>query len=358
VATPPLERVLVLDDDPDDFDLIQDCLRRGRQPFQAQWAKDPDQALEQAHSGAYSACLVDWRLGASSGVDFIRRVRSRGLDLPCILLTGRGDYAVDMEAMREGAADYLTKDGLQPENLERAVRYAASRAGLARELVKQERLAVLGRMAAGLAHELRNPLMVIQLYASELARTQGEGAAGAGHLKMIQDQADRVLGLMNDILQLGRKPQAKAAPVQAAALMRDSLNLARAQYGSRHKGVAVTLEGPEGLAFPADRQQLEQVMINLIVNSFQAMDGRGRLVLGWEQVNGGVALWVDDSGPGLEPEQLLRLFEPFHTTKEQGTGLGLWLCQTMIQSLGGVLRAFSRPGSGTSLVAWIPEPAA
>jgi signal transduction histidine kinase len=72
-------------------------------------------------------------------------------------------------------------------------------------------------------------------------------------------------------------------------------------------------------------------------------------------VNGGTALWVDDSGPGLSPEELQRLFEPFHTTKEQGTGLGLWLCQTILQAQGGVLRAFSRPGSGTSMVAWVPE---
>jgi signal transduction histidine kinase len=270
---PLLERVLVLDDDPEDFELIQDCLSRGRQPFEAHWAKDSAQALAQASAGGFAACLVDWRLGASSGVDFIRRVRNQGLQLPCILLTGRGDYAVDVEAMREGASDYLIKDGLQPEALERAVRYASSRARLAAELVKQERLATLGRMAAGLAHEVRNPLMVIQLYAAELAKANGQAPPWAEHLTVIQGQVERVLTLMDDMLHLSRKPQGRAQVLLASSLMRESLTLARTQFGSAHQGVRVEMEGLDDLAFVGDRQQLSQVLINLIVNSFQALGG-------------------------------------------------------------------------------------
>jgi two-component system sensor histidine kinase/response regulator len=355
MATAQTERVLVLDDDEDDFVLIRDCLSRARQPFQAEWVSTAAQAMVSAASQRYSACLVDWRLGASDGLDFIRDIRRSGLDLPCILLTGRGDYALDVEAMHEGAADYLTKENLEPDKLERVLRYASARARLHVELAKREQLASLGRMAAGLAHEVRNPLMVMQLYAGELQRRFGAEPEAARNLAGIDAQIERMRGLMDNTLQLSRNPEGKSTDVEVSELMRNSLALARAQFGSEHKGVEVSLEGPAGFRLRGDRQRLELVFINLIVNAFQAMHGRGNLVLGWEDVEQGAALWVDDSGPGLDAAQLQGLFEPFRTTKAEGTGLGLWLSQTMIQAQGGILRAFSRPGSGSSFVVWLPR---
>jgi signal transduction histidine kinase len=355
VAPALAERVLVLDDDEDDFVLIRDCLNRARQPFEAEWASTASQALRSAAQQHYAACLVDWRLGATDGLEFIRDVRRSGVDLPCILLTGRGDYALDVEAMREGAADYLTKEGLEPDKLERVVRYAAARARLNAELAKQEQLASLGRMAAGLAHEIRNPLMVIQLYASELQRRFGAEPEAARSLAGLEDQIERMRTLMENTLQLSRNPEGRATDINAAELMRSSLNLARTQFGSEHKGVKVLLEGQDSFRFRGDRQRLELVFINLIMNAFQAMKGHGSLVLGWETVDKGSALWVDDSGPGMDEAQLRGLFEPFHTTKAEGTGLGLWLSQTMVQAQGGLMRAFSRPGSGSSFVVWLPR---
>ncbi|HTB35050.1 MAG TPA: hybrid sensor histidine kinase/response regulator, partial [bacterium] len=287
--------------------------------------------------------------------DFIRDVRRSGLELPCILLTGRGDYDLDVEAMHEGAADYLTKDGLDPDKLERVVRYASARARLHVELAKREQLASLGRMAAGLAHEVRNPLMVMQLYTGELMRRFAAEPEALQNLEAISNQIERMQTLMDNTLQLSRNREGRATDIDAAEMMRNCLNLARAQFGSEHKGVNVTLEGPEGFRLRGDRQRLELVFINLIMNAFQAMQGRGRLVLGWEDVEKGSALWVDDSGPGLDEAQLKSLFEPFHTTKAEGTGLGLWLSQTMVQAQGGLMRAFSRPGSGSSFVVWLPK---
>ena len=349
------ERVLVLDADEDDFVLIRDCLGRARQPFQAEWATTAAQALSWASRQRYAACLVDWRLGGSNGLDFIRDVRRSGLDLPCVLLTGRGDLGLDMEAMHQGAADCLCKEDLEPDKLERVLRYASARARLHTELAKREQLASLGRMAAGLAHEVRNPLMVMQLYAGELQRRFGSEPEAASSLAGIETQIERMRGLMDNTLQLSRNPEGKSTDMDVAELMRNSLALAQAQFGSEHKGVKVSLEGPEGFRLRGDRQRLEMVFINLIVNAFQAMQGHGNLVLGWADVENGAALWVDDSGPGLDPAQLLGLFEPFRTTKAEGTGLGLWLSQTMVQAQGGVLRAFSRPGSGSSFVVWLPR---
>jgi two-component system sensor histidine kinase/response regulator len=355
VSQTAAERVLILDDDEDDFVLIRDCLNRGRRPFQAEWAATAAQALLAAGSQRFAVCLVDWRLGSSDGLDFIREVRRNGLDLPCILLTGRGDYDLDVEAMHEGAVDYLTKDGLEPDKLERVVRYASARSRLHAELTKQEQLASLGRMAAGLAHEVRNPLMVMQLYTGDLRRRFGAEPEAVRGLEAIANQIERMQTLMDNTLQLSRNSEGRATDVEAADLMRASLNLARAQFGSEHKGVQVALEGPEGYRLRGDRQRLELVFINLIMNAFQAMQGRGRLVLGWEPVDKGSALWVDDSGPGMDEAQLQALFEPFHTTKAEGTGLGLWLSQTMVQAQGGLMKAFSRPGSGSSFVVWLPR---
>lgn len=148
-----------------------------------------------------------------------------------------------------------------------------------------------------------------------------------------------------------------AASHFAVDLMRESLNQARVRFGSRHQGVTVSLEGPGELCLWADRHSLTQVLASLILQSFQSVQGQGRLVLGWFRVNGGVSLWVDDSGPGFDADQLGRLFEP-STPAPEGAALSLWQCQTQIEDQGGVLRTFSRPGSGASMVVWLPQPIA
>jgi len=103
-----------------------------------------------------------------------------------------------------------------------------------------------------------------------------------------------------------------------------------------------------------DRQRAEMVLGNLILNAFQAMPGGGRLGLGWLAAGDGILFFVEDNGPGMNEETLDKVFDPFFTTKQQGSGLGLWLCQRMVDASGGRLGVESGPGRGSRFTVWLP----
>src|SRR5438105_6614148 len=120
-------RVLMVEDDDDDFVLTRELLAEADGAYTLERAADPASALAALTGGGYDVALVDYRLGEQSGLDLLREAVRRGVRAPVILLTGVGDHAVDLEAMRAGAADYLVKDGLNAQTLERTLRYAVER---------------------------------------------------------------------------------------------------------------------------------------------------------------------------------------------------------------------------------------
>jgi two-component system cell cycle sensor histidine kinase/response regulator CckA len=146
-------RVVLVDDDEDAFVLTRDLLRRAGDPrFSMDWAKTFDAGLDLLGKGVANVCLVDYRLGARTGLDFIREAQKRSLEIPLILLTGRGDRTVDADAIAAGAADYLDKSELTPALLERSIRYAIERASTLRKLRDSEELhrSIIASVAGGL----------------------------------------------------------------------------------------------------------------------------------------------------------------------------------------------------------------
>jgi signal transduction histidine kinase len=228
-------------------------------------------------------------------------------------------------------------------------------------LLRAERLATVGRLASGIAHEVGNPLGAITGYV-ELARDRLGAIAGSSEvddfLARIAAEAQRIDGTVRDLLDLARPAEPALGAIDLAAPVEAALRLARVQ--ARFRGVTVEVALPPGLPrVVADERRLSQVFLNLLLNAGDAMAGAGTVRLDARVDGDGVAVRVADSGPGVAPGDLPRIFEPFFTTKGAGlgTGLGLAISQGIVESFGGEIAAASGPGGAVFTIRLRPAAA-
>ena len=215
-------------------------------------------------------------------------------------------------------------------------------------LLRSERLATVGRLAAGVAHEVGNPLGAITAYA-ELARSRlPEGAAEAcDYLVRIGAETRRIDGIVRDLLDFARPAGLRVERVALADAVDGAVRMARMQ--ARFRGVEVEVRVPPGLpAAAADERRVVQVLVNLLLNAADAMGGSGRIDVAAREEGGALEVTIADAGPGIPAADLPRVFDPFFTTKPpgQGTGLGLAVCHGIMESFGGAILARSEPGGG------------
>jgi signal transduction histidine kinase len=220
-------------------------------------------------------------------------------------------------------------------------------------LVRTEKLATVGRLAAGVAHEVGNPLGAVSGYA-ELARARlgpDPDPQVKDALDRIAAAADRIDRIVRDLLDFARPAPLEVRAVSVPRAFDAALRLASVQ--GRFKGVEVEIGLPEDLPpVLADERHLSQVFLNLLLNAGDAMSGEGRVRAVGRRAGDRVEIEISDSGPGIAAEDLSRIFDPFFTTKDpgQGSGLGLAICHSIVESLGGTIDATSPPGGGAAFV--------
>lgn len=228
---------------------------------------------------------------------------------------------------------------------------------LEEDLQRADRLALLGTLAAGLAHEIKNPLAGIKGAAQLLKRKIKDDSALLPYAETVISEVDRVNGLIEQLLDLSRPAKLHFAALNIHEILDHVLLLEQAAAG----GVAVKKNFDPSLPpIRGDRAQLTQVFLNLVKNAFQALNGRGVLTVGTRietdfhirEAGGlrGKFIWVDveDDGPGIKEADLPHIFAPFFSTKNTGTGLGLAICYRIIKEHGGMIRVDSREGAGAS----------
>jgi two-component system sensor histidine kinase HydH len=245
---------------------------------------------------------------------------------------------------------------------------------LYQQMKERDRLAALGEMAAGLAHEIRNPLAAIQ-GAIQLLLPAG-GARGADDpprecgpesefLLIIKDEVRRLNGVVTQFLDYSRPLRSALAPGDVNEILRRTLALLQADVPP---DVKVTVELADGLPrVTCDPEQLRQVFLNLGLNALQAMPEGGELTISTRLARDEVAIWRDaprrsdlveirfrDTGPGISDEAREHIFVPFYTTKEKGTGLGLAISQRIVKNHGGTIGVQSAPGRGAEFVIALP----
>jgi two-component system NtrC family sensor kinase len=224
-----------------------------------------------------------------------------------------------------------------------------------KELARTERLAELGMLSAGVAHEINNPLAIIRGNAELLQMSIPADAADQEEVSEILAQAGRINRITSSLLTLARQDKRQVSRFSLAGLLDEILDqighqipLATYHIERSYQQTAIQLEG--------DREQLRQVFTNLILNGLQAMEGEGQLRISAEfEPEATCSITVADTGPGIAPEQQERLFSPFFTTKQNGTGLGLAISWGIVRNHGGTIEVFSAPGCGARFTVTLPS---
>ncbi|MBI5814288.1 MAG: PAS domain S-box protein [Nitrospinae bacterium] len=240
-----------------------------------------------------------------------------------------------------------------------------------RQVANAERMAAIGRVAAGIAHEIRNPLASlsgsIQMLSADLEPVLGYG--GRRLVNIIMREADRLNGIINQFLQYASPPKLKPQVVDVGELLKEMATLLLADPRVQGR-IECHRDIEPGLFANVDPEQFRQVIWNLCVNAIDAMENGGELMVKAARAQGGpprkpietgsasgpyIIITVEDNGGGIPPDQLDKIFEPFYTTKSRGTGLGLPTASKIVESHGGKITVRAEPEKGTTFSVWLPE---
>ncbi len=304
--------------------------------------------------------LLAW-LGTDSlaAVPLVADERPLGLLLADNAVTGKPIADDDVRALellavqaavaieRARLTDELAEHAAALEHANREIQDAQ------RRLLRAERLSSIGQMAARLAHEIRNPLTVIGAYARSLERRASCDERTHEVLGIIADEVSRLEHIVGRVLDFARDPGSRREPVALAEVAREGFRLM--EWELDRAGIEPALDTGDGpFEVEGDRDQLLQVLINLMHNSIQAMPHGGRLTVRLDREADTTELTVTDDGCGIPEEVRERIFEPFFTTRSSGTGLGLAIVSSIVRNHGGELFIESSPGAGTAVRVRLP----
>ncbi len=229
------------------------------------------------------------------------------------------------------------------------------------EMVQAEHLATMGELAAGVAHEIRNPLAGIAGAIEIISKDFPQDHPDREILEDLRQEVRRIEKVLNDLLNYARPKAPKFGMADLRETVARTLQFARQQIGSKNVEFAIQL--PSALPrFRMDPEQLHQVLLNLVLNGIQAINQEGMITIQAKLLGGGggpnrpsqVEISVSDTGSGISREQIEKIFRPFYTTKRGGTGLGLSLCRRIISQHGGTLTAESEINKGSRFMIRLP----
>lgn len=386
-------RILIVDDDRVILELASIVLRRDG--YYVQTASDGIQAMLLLEGVLPDLILLDYMMPGMNGLDVLHQIKEKYPDIAVILFTGMGSEEIAVRAMKAGAADYIMKPFRNHDLLERTASVLRSRslelhnrelleererhllrteqwnAELERrveeksqelklahaEIIQAEKLATLGHLVTGLTHEIRNPLNSINLFAQILRNNSDASPQSVEFLERIQSEVDRIDNLLIKLLSVSRSQSRISTAVQLDALATEVLSSFQAQLAAQQ--ISLQQEVLPVPPFSGDEEQLRQVFTNLISNALHAMPSGGelRLNVSRQSVAPGqdaIQIEISDNGCGIPLEHQTRVFDPFFSTSQKGTGFGLSIVLHIVKSYNGKIALSSQPGAGTTFCVLLP----
>jgi two-component system NtrC family sensor kinase len=363
--------ILVVEDDIAMRDGVREILELAG--YQVSVASNGQEALNLLSTVSPELIVSDIMMPEMDGYSFYARVRDddRWLLVPFIFLTARGEKTDVIRGKAMGVDDYLVKP-FDPDELLVAVESKLDRMRqlqqttqeqvqlLSEQLSRADRMATLGELVAEFAHEIKNPLTAITAYAQfvqrRMVRREPETAQD---MERIVRQAKRIAKMAEDILIYTRKEPLETHPTDIHHLLDEVLTFI--SFRLEKAGIKVQTEYDPGVpVMLVDPDQLEQLFLNIIINAAYAMEKIGTLTVATTWMEDAPASTVrvsfTDTGVGIPPENLLRIFEPYFTTRPpgQGTGLGLYVCKSIAEKHGGRIEVQSRVGKGSTFHVYLP----
>lgn len=475
-------KILLIEDDEDDAFLIKEYLSDVKNFIcLIDWEPNPELGKLKALKGNYDLFLIDFYLGKSTGLSIIDFIKKNKILTPAILLTGRNDPQIDVEASRAGAFDYLVKSDLRPDILERSIRYSIKQGRIIRELDEKEKkyrslfersldsiflanskfeilelndsflkffgyneseieslhlrdifsnpehfeycveqlketevvkdfevtlvtknnesktclfncvfipdqadnfccyqgiirdltfwkkaeldmmmaekLSMTGKLARTIAHEIRNPLTNLNLALDSLSEGITEGKEELVlYTEIIQRSSSRIENLIGDLLNSSKPKELKLELCSLHRILDDVLELVRDR--AKLSGIRILEELEEELPrIFVDPEKLSIAFVNILINGLEAIDhSEGKLRVITEMRDNSIFLIIQDNGQGIEKENLKRIFDPFYTSKSEGTGLGLTSTLNILSSHNASIQVSSTVGKGTRFEIEFPLP--
>jgi signal transduction histidine kinase len=368
--------IILVEDDPVDIEMEMDLLEQEGLHCEIRTVQTREQYLSAIEEGSPDLIIADYKLPAFDGFTALALAHARIPEVPFIFVTGSLGEEVVIQALKNGATDYILKDRLRrlPIAVRRALQERKEHLEhrqLQSQLLQSQKLEAIGTLAGGIAHDFNNILGGILGYTEAALYELPEDSEARGHLKNALALVGRATSLVRQILAFSRKDVAERKPVASHALVKEALKLLRASIPST---IEIRAEiSPEAGMIMADPTQIHQVLLNLCTNAVHAMEGGMGVLsirLSPEVLDAAAAraagdlppgryvkLTVADTGSGIDPAILDRIFEPFFSTKEKqkGTGLGLWVVHGIIKSHGGSISVTSTPGTGSSFSVRLPR---
>ena len=379
-----MPRILLVADEPSIRLTMSEFLRRAG--YEVAAAADYPEACALAADGPVSAAVVDINLPGKSGIELLEELGGREPYVPVIMITGEPSLALVPEIVRAGAYDFIAKPVIkdvllkavaravekkrlidEKRELEEEIRRHAAELERrveerTRELVeahdalaRQEKIAALGRVAAQIAHEVKNPLAGLLLYAMHLkGKAAGKLAdSEAALLDKIIDTINHLTGTCEQVLDFARPITLALRPADLNRVAADVLQLAAPQIDASRVETRLALADGGAVAH-VDESSFRAALMNLVLNAAQAMRDGGRLGVTTRREGDSVVLEIADTGQGMTAEQAEKIFEPFYTTKAAGLGLGMPYAKKVVEQHGGTIKVESRAGDGTAVRITLP----
>jgi signal transduction histidine kinase len=362
--------VLLIEDDEEDYILLQRLLAKvPHQRYRVLWEQRPERGLTHMQRDDHDICLVDYRLGAASGIEVLKEARQQGYARPIIMLTGAGEGNIDIQALHAGADDYITKDQLQGELLHRLIRYAIERKKaeqerdrlLREQIIRDEREARRTEFISMVVHELKTPITSLKGYSQLLGRRcerMGD-AQGMQLATRMDQQVNRLTGLIDDLLDINRMEGNRLRLRESDFAFDELVEEVMADIQLTTEQHTLVKEGQTHATIRGDRERIGQVLTNLLTNAIKYAPASERIVVRLARDEQSVTASVQDFGPGIPAEQQERVFEPFYRIQGQettasGLGLGLTIAANLIARHRGKIWVESEEGAGTTFSFTLP----
>lgn len=367
----PIARILLVEDQDLDARLVDLALRRPvESSFEIFRARTLAQALELCASQEPELVLLDLSLPDSDGLVSLRKLNEAFPELPIIVLSANTEMELAVEALENGAEDYLYKDDFNQKILKRSILYSLERnrsklklLSIERRMQEMLRLESLGTLAGGIAHEFNNVLTAVMGNISVLEAEAGPGSESAHLLRGAVANLERARHLSHQLLALSRKGELEVSPVSAQHLVESAL-----KYAKGNSRCTVTPRLPANLwSVLVDEYLILNVLHSVLENSMEAMDWVGDITiearnLEYEDQLAGlpikpgnfVVITITDHGPGIPANALPRVFEPYFTTRGEGRGLGLPNAISILRQHKGWLTLAAGERNGTVATIYLP----
>jgi len=383
------EKILITDDEEVILELSNLLLRK--RGFEVLTAQNGERCLELVAEEEPALVLLDYMMPVMNGLDALRQIRQNYPDTYVIMFTGKGSEEIAVQLMKSGAADYIQKpfanqnlqdridsvlairqveiqnrellrerEFLQREIEEwnreleqRVLQKSRELENAHKEIIQAEKLAALGHISAGMAHEIRNPLNSINLFAQILSSVPELDDENRDYVYKITQEVERIDNILLQMLASSKGDGKKQNRIDLTQVIDKVLADYRVQIVAQKVEVDFSVDAQAPM-IEADPLEIEQIFTNLIGNALFEMPVGGTLGVSLTSDAEKMLIRISDTGKGIAPENMSRIFDPFFTTKEKGTGFGLSVVLRIVNSCGGKISADSRPGEGASFLIELP----